>query len=168
MNDQGLKKFDFRGASVRTVMIKGEPWWVAADVCAVLEIENSRDAIRKRLEKRQHWIKSIKGLNGALFVYAEHRGVDRRLQIQPNNVGGLLFELRVVADHIVPQPMGLNAVLPPDPINASRTNTQMLCQPVAAPMGSSIGRSLARGFQDFSLSLCRTLLLPRLNMALSL
>jgi prophage antirepressor-like protein len=51
MNDQGLKKFDFRGALVRTVMIKGEPWWVAADVCAVLEIENSRDAIRKRLEK---------------------------------------------------------------------------------------------------------------------
>jgi hypothetical protein len=24
-------------APVRTVMIKGEPWWVAADVCAVLE-----------------------------------------------------------------------------------------------------------------------------------
>jgi hypothetical protein len=50
MNDQGLKQFDFRGASVRTVMIKGEPWWVAADVCAVLEINNSPDAIR-RLEK---------------------------------------------------------------------------------------------------------------------
>jgi anti-repressor protein len=38
MNEQGLKKFDFRGASVRTVMIKGEPWFVAADVCAILEI----------------------------------------------------------------------------------------------------------------------------------
>jgi anti-repressor protein len=50
MNDQGLKKFDFRGASVRTVMIKGEPWWVAADVCAVLEIENTKQAVA-RLEK---------------------------------------------------------------------------------------------------------------------
>jgi hypothetical protein len=50
MNDPALKQFDFRGASVRTVMIKGEPWWVAADVCAVLEINNSPDAIR-RLEK---------------------------------------------------------------------------------------------------------------------
>src|ERR1700730_7068648 len=106
--------------------------------------------------KRQHWIKPVKGLNGALFVYTEHRGVDGRLQIQPNNVGCLLFELRVVTGHIAPQPMGLNAVLPPDPINASRTNTQMFCQPVAAPMGSSIGRSLARRCQDFSLSLCRT------------
>jgi hypothetical protein len=34
----------------RTVMIKGEPWWVAADVCAVLEIENSKQAVA-RLEK---------------------------------------------------------------------------------------------------------------------
>jgi anti-repressor protein len=51
MNDQGLTIFEFHGASVRTVMKKGEPWWVAADVCAVLEIENPRDAIRKRLEK---------------------------------------------------------------------------------------------------------------------
>jgi prophage antirepressor-like protein len=50
MNDLALKQFDFRGASVRTVTIKGEPWWVAADVCAVLEIENSRHAI-SRLEK---------------------------------------------------------------------------------------------------------------------
>jgi prophage antirepressor-like protein len=49
-NDQALKNFDFRGASVRTVMIKGEPWWVAADVCAVLEIENVGNAI-SRLEK---------------------------------------------------------------------------------------------------------------------
>jgi anti-repressor protein len=50
MNEQALKQFDFRGASVRTVMIKGEPWWVAADVCAVLEIENTKQAVA-RLEK---------------------------------------------------------------------------------------------------------------------
>jgi prophage antirepressor-like protein len=50
MNDRALTKFDFRGASVRTVMIKGELWWVAADVCAVLEIENVGNAI-SRLEK---------------------------------------------------------------------------------------------------------------------
>jgi anti-repressor protein len=50
MNDQALKQFDFRGASVRTVMIKGEPWRVAADVWAVLEIENTKQAVA-RLEK---------------------------------------------------------------------------------------------------------------------
>jgi anti-repressor protein len=50
MNDQALKEFNFHGSSVRTVMIKGEPWWVVADVCAVLEIENVGNAI-SRLEK---------------------------------------------------------------------------------------------------------------------
>ncbi|MEU5900662.1 phage antirepressor KilAC domain-containing protein [Streptomyces venezuelae] len=30
---------------VRSVMIDGEPWWVAADVCTVLEIGNARQAV---------------------------------------------------------------------------------------------------------------------------
>jgi prophage antirepressor-like protein len=46
MNDQGLKQFDFRGASVRTVMIKGERF-VAGDVCEILEIENVSDALSR-------------------------------------------------------------------------------------------------------------------------
>ena len=32
---------------VRVVMIDGEPWFVAADVCRVLEISNSRDAVSR-------------------------------------------------------------------------------------------------------------------------
>jgi anti-repressor protein len=40
MNEQGLKKFDFHGSPVRTVMIKGEPWFVVGDVCEVLGLEN--------------------------------------------------------------------------------------------------------------------------------
>lgn len=30
---------------VRTLLVDGEPWFVAADVCKALEIENSRDAV---------------------------------------------------------------------------------------------------------------------------
>lgn len=40
-----LAPFDFEGNPVRVVTVDGEPWWVAADVCAVLEIRNSRDAL---------------------------------------------------------------------------------------------------------------------------
>ena len=29
--------FDFRGYSVRTVMVRGEPWFVAADISSLLE-----------------------------------------------------------------------------------------------------------------------------------
>jgi prophage antirepressor-like protein len=46
-----VQKFDFRGASVRTVMIKGEPWFVAADVCAILEIGKARDAVSSLPQK---------------------------------------------------------------------------------------------------------------------
>lgn len=36
--------FDFEGAQVRVLDRDGEPWFVLADVCRVLEISNARDA----------------------------------------------------------------------------------------------------------------------------
>ena len=36
--------FSFGGINVRVVLINGEPWFVAADVCAVLEIANVSQA----------------------------------------------------------------------------------------------------------------------------
>jgi prophage antirepressor-like protein len=36
--------FDFEGNSIRVISRDGEPWWVLADVCRVLEIANSRQA----------------------------------------------------------------------------------------------------------------------------
>jgi len=39
--------FDFEGANVRVVTMGDEPWFVAADVCAVLEISKPRDAISR-------------------------------------------------------------------------------------------------------------------------
>ena len=40
-----LTTFDFEDHAVRVVMIDGEPWFVAADVCRVLGIANPRDAV---------------------------------------------------------------------------------------------------------------------------
>lgn len=40
-----LSAFDFEGAPVRTIVRESQPWFVAADVCRVLEISNNRDAI---------------------------------------------------------------------------------------------------------------------------
>ena len=39
--------FNFESHAVRVVMRDDEPWFVAADVCAALEIANSRDALLK-------------------------------------------------------------------------------------------------------------------------
>ena len=38
--------FDFRGHSVRAVTIDGEPWFVAADVCRVLGVTNTTQAMQ--------------------------------------------------------------------------------------------------------------------------
>jgi prophage antirepressor-like protein len=37
--------FIYKGFQIRTVEYKGETWWVASDICKVLEIANSRQAI---------------------------------------------------------------------------------------------------------------------------
>lgn len=40
-----IRPFDFNGSEVRIVTRDGEPWFVAADVCRILEIANNRDAV---------------------------------------------------------------------------------------------------------------------------
>lgn len=46
MSDQ-LTPFDFNGAPIRVVLIDGEPWFVANDVCSVLEIASPRVAVSR-------------------------------------------------------------------------------------------------------------------------
>lgn len=46
MNNE-MQKFDFKGASLRTLTDKaGEPWFVAKDVCDILELGNTTNALR--------------------------------------------------------------------------------------------------------------------------
>jgi hypothetical protein len=46
---RGIVPFTFPGTGqgIRVVRIDGEPWWVAIDVCAVLDIGNSRQALAR-------------------------------------------------------------------------------------------------------------------------
>lgn len=41
----GVKSFVFQGSVVRSLIISGEPWWVARDVCSVLDVRNVADAV---------------------------------------------------------------------------------------------------------------------------
>lgn len=41
----GLQVFAFEGRDVRTVLVGGEPWWVAVDVCRVLDHSNPTMAV---------------------------------------------------------------------------------------------------------------------------
>ena len=41
-----LQVFEFKGHDVRTIMKDGYPWWVAKDVCDVLELTNPTETLR--------------------------------------------------------------------------------------------------------------------------
>lgn len=56
MND--LVKFEFEGKGVRTVVIENEPWFVAKDVCDILGIVNSRNAVG-RIPEQQKGVHSV-------------------------------------------------------------------------------------------------------------
>jgi anti-repressor protein len=45
MNNQ-LQIFNFETKEVRTVLIDGEPWWVAKDICEILEYKDITNAIK--------------------------------------------------------------------------------------------------------------------------
>lgn len=58
-----LTVFDFESQIVRVVIHDLQPWWVAADVCAILELGNSRisSALLDSDEKGVHNIDTLGG-----------------------------------------------------------------------------------------------------------
>lgn len=60
----------FNGNEIRHVMINGEPWWVAKDVCDVLEIKDVSSSLRKLDddEKGTHSILTLGGVQELLTV----------------------------------------------------------------------------------------------------
>lgn len=46
--NNSIQRFDFKGAALRTLTDEnGEPWFVAKDVCDILEISNPSDALKR-------------------------------------------------------------------------------------------------------------------------
>ena len=56
-----LQVFDYQGSSVRSVMIDGDPWFIAADVCRILGLGNVTNALL-RLDETEKALTTIKGL----------------------------------------------------------------------------------------------------------
>ena len=66
MNDN-LQIWNYESSEIRTVQMNGEPWWVLADVCKVLEISNSRN-VSNRLEADEKGVTLVDTLGGAQQV----------------------------------------------------------------------------------------------------
>lgn len=69
-----LQTWNYESSEIRTVQMNGEPWWVLADVCKVLEISNSRN-VSNRLEADEKGVTLVDTLGGAQQVtVAPHTG----------------------------------------------------------------------------------------------
>ncbi len=64
--------FDFSDQAVRVVLIDGEPWWVAHDICAILNITNASHAV-SRLDDDQVCLTQNEALraNGPVNLVSE-------------------------------------------------------------------------------------------------
>ncbi len=50
-NTKSVTLFDYKNIRVRTVIIDGDVWFVAKDVCDILEIKNPTDALSSLSDK---------------------------------------------------------------------------------------------------------------------
>ena len=62
MND--VTTFNFRSHNVRMVIRNGEPWFVAKDVCAVLELGNTTEALRPLEDDEKMTLSNSEGHSG--------------------------------------------------------------------------------------------------------
>jgi hypothetical protein len=94
------------------------------------------------LLQRQSGLSAIEGLDLALFIDAEHDGVRRRIDIEPDDVAQLVDERRVVGQLELPDPMRLEPVSAPDPLHGTGADAGCLGHRGAGPMGRFVRRFL--------------------------
>ena len=63
MNENEIQVWNYESSEIRTVQVNGEPWFVLADVCKVLEISNSRN-ISSRLDPDEKGVTLVDTLGG--------------------------------------------------------------------------------------------------------
>lgn len=56
--------------------------------------------LRPTRGERQHGVEPVESLDGALFIHAKDRGVERRLQIESDDIGRFGLEIGVVTGHV--------------------------------------------------------------------
>jgi len=95
--------------------------------------------------KGQNRIQPIESLNGALLIHAEHGRVGPRLEIEPDNVGCLGFEGRIVAGHVMTPPGRLQTGLGPNPSNPPVTDAQLGGELARTPMSGTVGGFVMQG-----------------------
>lgn len=93
-----MATFDFEEQAVRVILRDGEPWFVAADVCRVLDLENVTRSV-ERLDDDERMTLSIADINAGLTLHSSEgqtgRGGARYLTIiSESGLYALIFTSR--------------------------------------------------------------------------
>lgn len=62
--NNALQVFNFEQREVRVVMKDGEPWWVAKDVCDILELSNPSEALKCLDDDERNTLRISEGIRG--------------------------------------------------------------------------------------------------------
>ena len=63
-NTSSIQLFEYEGAEVRTVLIDGEAWFVAKDVCDILGLSNAREAVSVLDDDEKNTVRISDGIQG--------------------------------------------------------------------------------------------------------
>lgn len=98
--------------------------------------------------ERQHRIPAIQCLDRRLLVDAEHGGMRRRIQVQPDDIRGLFLKVGIVRGHVALDPVRLEPMLAPHPCHHHVAHVQMRGQFARAPVGRPTRRRAACRLQN--------------------
>jgi hypothetical protein len=100
--------------------------------------------------ERKHRIQAIERLDGCLFIKTEYGGVLGRLQVKTDDVCGLLFETRIVGEHVPFDPVRFQSGPSPNSRYQHVAHTENLRELPSAPLGGSIRWLASRPLEDSS------------------
>ena len=64
MTNNALQVYTYKAQKVRTTEIEGEIWFVAADVCDILELSNPTEALRALDDDEKNTLRITEGIQG--------------------------------------------------------------------------------------------------------
>jgi anti-repressor protein len=106
-----LLPFTYEDSQVRTVLMEGEPWFAAADVCAVLGYRNSRDAVAKHVRAGQRRVSRFATPSGEQQMTIVSEAGLYRLIMRSNVTDAERFQ-DWVTDEVLPQIRRTGAYVP--------------------------------------------------------
>src|SRR5574340_261378 len=111
---------------------------------SAMTLVSMRHAFDITQSNREHRLRSIQGLNLALFVHTQNHCVIVRVQVQPDDIAYFLDEKRICGKLKMTLPVGLKPERTPDTIDRRCRDTHLLGHGANRPMGTVLGLCMQR------------------------